>query len=54
MFISGCYDKFQCGDGTCIEMSMVCDVNVDCIEDGEDELNCSMYQHVVKKYSICS
>jgi hypothetical protein len=43
MFISGCYDDFQCGNGTCINMSMVCDDIVDCIDDEADELNCSMY-----------
>jgi hypothetical protein len=41
--MSQCYEvegSFGCGDGTTIDISMVCDGSADC-PDGEDELGCA-------------
>ncbi|XP_076068380.1 uncharacterized protein LOC143040827 [Oratosquilla oratoria] len=39
--LSACYDdEFTCGDGTCVDMSMRCDLRVDC-PDQTDEMGCN-------------
>ena len=34
--------QFRCGDGRCVDASLICDGNYDCI-DAADERDCSKY-----------
>ena len=35
-------DSFQCSDGSCISLSLLCNFQIDC-KDGEDEITCGNY-----------
>lgn len=48
----GCGNRFRCRSGKCVSQSLVCNGDQDCEEDGLDEHNCDISEHIVCSNSV--